>query len=167
MKYTDSTYFRNPWAKIENITILNFDTISTILAFHCARVSYRYKGTIKFDSDNVEAMVDSCCSTSFFFELKDFIDYKPMNGKVEELVHNTVETGILKYTVLDNNDDKANMLMKDTIHVPTMNLYLISLQQVSQQSDDPSAGGDVRADACYLRWNSLLKIVPYQSGNTC
>ena len=26
-------------------------------------------------------------------------------------------------------------------------------------------GGDVRADACYLRWNGLLKTVPYQKGS--
>ena len=46
-----------------------------------------------------------------------------------------------------------------------MDVRLISLQQVAQQCDTESAGGDVRADACYLRWNGLLKTVPYQKGS--
>ena len=46
-----------------------------------------------------------------------------------------------------------------------MDVRLISLQQIAQQSDDKSAGGDVRSDACYLRWNGLLKTVPYQTGS--
>ena len=32
---------------------LNFETVSKILAFHCAHVSYIHKGTVKFDSDAV------------------------------------------------------------------------------------------------------------------
>ena len=46
-----------------------------------------------------------------------------------------------------------------------MDVRLISLQQIAQQSNDPLAGGDVKAEACYLRWNGLLKTVPYQEGS--
>ena len=67
--------------------------------------------------------------------------------------------------MLDNNGDKVNLLIKDAIHVPTMDIRLISIQQIAQQSEDPLAGGDVRAEACYLSWNGLLKTVPYQKGS--
>ena len=151
---------------INNTCRLNFETVNKIHAFHCAHVSYRHRGTVNFDSDAVEAILDSGCSTSISFERNDFIDYKPMNGKVEGLgVHNIVGTGTIKYTVLDDDGNSVNLLIKNAIHVPTMDVRLISLQQIAQQSDDKSAGGDVRADACYLRWNGLLKTVPYQTGS--
>ena len=79
-----------------------------------------------------------------------------MKGKVEGLgVHNIVGTGTVKYTVLDDNGDKVNLLIKNAIHVPTMDVRLISLQQIAQQSKDCKAGGDIRADACYLLGSNL------------
>ena len=123
-----------------------------MFAFHCAHVSFRHTGAVNFDSDAVEAILDTGCSTSISFERNDFINYKTMKGEVEGLgVHNIVSTGTIKYTVHDDNGDKVNLIIKDAIHVPTMDVRLISLQQIAQQSDDPSAGGDIRADACYLR----------------
>ena len=68
--------------------------------------------------------------------------------------------------MLDDNGDKVNLLIKKVIHVPTMDVRLISLQQIAQQSDDTSAGGDVRVKECYLRWNCLLTTAPYQIGIT-
>ena len=89
-----------------------------------------------------------------------------MTGKVEGLgIHKIRGTGTLKYTVLDKNGDKVNLLIKNAMHVPTMDARLISIQQIDQQSEDPLAGGDVRAEAYYLRWNGLLKRVPYQIGS--
>ena len=165
LKLAYNTLVKNPPTNFQNYK-LNFETTSRILAYHCAHVSYRHKGTVKFDSDAVEAILDSGCSTSISFEENDFINYKPMAGKVEGLgIHKIRGTGTLKYTVLDDNGDKVNLLIKDAIHVPTMDVRLISIQQIAQQSKDPLAGGDVRADACYLRWNGLLKTVPYQTGS--
>ena len=49
-----------------------------------------------------------------------------MKGVVEGVgVHNIVGTSTLKYTVSDKNGDKVNILVKNTIHVPTMNVGLI------------------------------------------
>ena len=46
--------------------------------------------------------------------LSYFIDYKPMECKIEGLgVHNSVGTGTLKYTVLDDNGDKVNLLINN------------------------------------------------------
>ena len=167
--YLRSTYLslvQNPPSKFNNNFKLNFETTNRILAFHCAHVSFRQRGTVNFDSDAVEAILDTGCSTSISFERSDFINYKPMKSKVEGLgIHNIVGTGTIKYTVLDDNGDKVNLLVKNAIHVPTMDVRLLSLQQVAQQCDTESAGGDVRADACYLRWNGLLKTVPYQKGS--
>ena len=60
-------------------------------------MSQRHKGTIKFDSDAVEAILDSGCSTSISFERNDFVNYKSMKGKVEGLgVHNITGMGTLK-----------------------------------------------------------------------
>ena len=69
-------------------------------------MSQIHKGTIKYDSDAVEAILDSGCSTSISFERNDFVNYKPMQGKVEGLgIHDITGTGTLKYTVLDDNGD--------------------------------------------------------------
>ena len=76
-------------------------------------------GTVKFDSDAVESMLDTGCSTFISFELNDFIDYKPTKGKVEGLgIHDIVGTGTLKYTLLDDNGDQVNVLIGNEIHVP-------------------------------------------------
>ena len=53
-------------------------------------------------------------------------------------------TDTLKYTVADDNGYKVNILIKNILHVPTMDVMLISLEKIAQQSDDKSAGGDVR-----------------------
>ena len=75
-----------------------------------------------------------------------------MSGKVEGSgVHNIVGTGTLKYTVLDDNGDKVNLLINDAIHVPTMDARLILLQQIAQQSTNKTAGADIRSKACYLQ----------------
>ena len=58
--------------------------------------------------------------------------------------------------MLDDNGDKVNLIIKDAIHVPTMDVRLISLQHIAQQSEDLTADGHVRSDTCYLRWNILL-----------
>ena len=124
-----NTLVQNPSTNIKNIIRLNFESESKILAYHCAHVSYRHRGTVNFDSDAVEAILDTGCSTSISFERNDFINYKTMNGKVEGLgVHNIEGTGTIKYTVLDDNGDKVNLLIRNAIHVPTMDVMLILLQ---------------------------------------
>ena len=103
-------------------------------------MSFQHRGTINFDSDAVEETLDTGCVISISFERNDFINYKPMNGKVEGLgIHNVVGTGITKYTVLDDNGDKVNLLINNEIYVPTMDVRLISLHQILQQSGDTSA----------------------------
>ena len=96
-------------------------------------MSFRHRGTVSFDSDAVDAILDTRCSTSISFERNDFIDYKTMKGKVEGLgIHNIEGTGTIKYTVLDDNGDKVNLLIKNAIHVPIMDVRLISLQQIAK-----------------------------------
>ena len=77
-------------------------------------------------------------------EHSDVITYKPSTGKVQGLgVHRVVGTGAVKYTVVDANRDKVNILIRDSIHVPTLDVRLISIQQLTQQHDNPRAGGHV------------------------
>ena len=129
-------------------------------------MSQRHRGTIKFDSDAVEAILDSGCSTSISFEIKYFISYKPMKDKVEGLgIHNITGIGTLKDTVLDDNGDQVNIIIKYAIHVPTMDARLISLQKIAQQSRDKDTGADIRAKAYYLQWNDVTKTVLYQEGS--
>ena len=153
LKSADSTLFKNSMTiNLNRKYRLNFEKVSKILAFHCAHVSYRHKCTVKFDSDAVEFILDTGCYTSISFTLNGFIDYKPMKCKVEVLgIHDIVGTGTLKYTLLDGNDDKVTILIENAIHVHTIYVRLISLQQIDQQSDDKSAGGDIRAEAYHLR----------------
>ena len=77
-------------------------------------MSYRHKGTVKFDIDDVESIIDIGCSTSISFKINDFIDYNTMISKVEGLgIHNIVCTGTLKYTVVDTNYNKVNLLTRN------------------------------------------------------
>ena len=46
-----------------------------------------------------------------------------------------------------------------------MDVHLILLQQISQQSTDKTAGANIRSTACYLQWNGLIRTVPYQAGS--
>lgn len=78
-------------------------------------------------------------------------------------MHTIVGIRPIKYTVLKDNGDKANLLLKNAMYVPAMDVRLISLHQIAHQSDNASAECDIRAYACYLRWIRLLKTVPYQT----
>ena len=78
-------YFRQPSNIIKNTFKLNFESISKIQAFRCVHLSFSNKGQYNFDSDAVESILGTGYSTSIFFELKDFINYKPMDGKVKGL----------------------------------------------------------------------------------
>ena len=134
--YLKSTYkkiVQNSRTNIENIIKLNFEPTNRFFVFHCANVSFWHHGTVNFDSDTIEAILYTGCSTSISFEWNDVIDHKPMKGKVECLgIHNIVGTCTIKYTVLDDNGDKVNLLIKNAIHVPTIDVRLISLQQIAQ-----------------------------------
>ena len=46
-----------------------------------------------------------------------------------------------------------------------MDVRLISLQQVAQQSRDKGTGAVITAKACYLKLNGRTKTIPYQAGS--
>ena len=51
------------------------------------------------------------------------------------------------------------------MYVPTLNIRRLSLQLLTQQSDDIWAGGHVLGDGLHLRWDNHTKIVPYHSAS--
>ena len=80
-------------------------------------------------------------------------------------VHNIVGTGTVTYTVIDDHGKKVNLVIRDSIHVPTLDIRLVSVQQLAQQNVNPDAGGYVTADYLKLTWDNHVKIVPYHSNS--
>ena len=76
-------------------------------------------------------------------------------------VHNITGTGTVKYTVIDDHSKKENLFIRDSIHVPTLDVRLISVQQLSQQNNDSEAGGRATADYLKLTLDNHVKTVPY------
>ena len=83
LKSAYSTLVKSLTNNLEKKFRSNFETVSKILAYHCAHISYRHKDIVKFDSDAVKAILDIGCYTSISFKINDIIDYKAMKGKVE------------------------------------------------------------------------------------
>ena len=95
---------------------------------------------------------------------EDFTSLPPFNGQVEGLgVHGILGKGTVTYIVIDNVGIKTNIIIDNTLYVPT--LTTMSLQQLSQQSDDKCTGGHILGDILYLRWNHYEKVVLYHSEN--
>ena len=106
--------------------------------------------------------MDTGCSTTLTSERSDFITYEKDSGKVEGLgTHDIVGTGTVKYTVLDDNGNPRNIIIHDAIHVPSLEIRLISVQQWAQQNKDPLAGGHILSKHLLLRWDGYNKTVPY------
>ena len=137
-----------------------------ILAYISAHLSSTTSDTITFDTDSKEAIIDTGCSRTLTYDRKDFITYKETDGEVEGLgTHKIIGTGTVKYTVLDDKGVKADIICKDAIHVPTLDVRLLSPQQFVQQADDPNAEGVVKATHFILKWESYVKSVPYHGEN--
>ena len=74
LKFAYNTLVKNPMTiNLNRKYKLHFETVSKTLAFHCAYVSYRHTYIVKINSDTVEVILDTGCSTSISFELNDFI----------------------------------------------------------------------------------------------
>ena len=58
---------------------------------------------------------------------------------------------------MDDNGKKVNLFIRDSIHVPTLDVRLISVQQVAQQNVNPDAGGHVTANYLKLTWDNHVK----------
>ena len=150
-----STPLGKPNDNFLNRVYLPRKTENNIMAYLGAHVCTSKTKNIFFDTDAVEAVLDTGCSVTLSSERSDFITYKPTTGQVEGLgVHKIVGTGTVKYTVMDDNGKKVNLLICDSIHVPTLDVRLISVQQLAQQNANPDAGGHVTADYLKLTWDN-------------
>ena len=79
--------------------------------------------------------------------------------------HDIVGIGTVKYKVLDDNSQIKNIVLHNAIHVPTLKIRLISIQQLTQQNQGPQAGGHILSNKMILRWNGNTKTVPYNTSN--
>ena len=83
---------------------------------------------VNFDTDSVEAILDTGCSSTLTSERDDFITYEPDSGQVEGLgTHNIIGKGTIRYKVLDDNGNIETLQIHDVIHVPTIKIRLISI----------------------------------------
>ena len=84
---------------------------------------------IYFDSDAVEIVLDSGCLFTISLYHEYFISFWPSVGQVDGLgIQKIKGRGTVKYTVLDNNSDKVNFLIKYALCVPTLNTRLLPIQ---------------------------------------
>ena len=141
---------------------LPLNTNHNIIAYVSAHICISSTSHVSFDSDAVEAVLDSGCSTTLTSERSDFITYSISSGEVEGLgKHNIVGTGTVRYDVIDDDGNKVSIIINDAIHVPTLEIRLISIQQIAQQSNDPLAGCHILANNLTLQWDGHTKTIPY------
>ena len=108
--------------------------------------------------------LDTGCSRTLTFEKGDFITYEETNGEVEGLgTHKIVGKGTVKYTVQDDDGNIVDITIRDAIHVPTLDVRLISVQQFAQQYDDVGAEGAIKSKYLKLKWGEHEKSIPYHN----
>ena len=141
-------------------------TVSKIESFLGAHVARDSNTHIHFDSDSIEIILDSGCSFTISNCKLDFINLRKSDGSVEGLgIHKIKGRGTVKYTVLDDNEDKINIIIENTLYVPSLQTRLLSIQQLAKQSEDNLAGAHILSDALHLRWDYHTKTIPYHSAN--
>ena len=133
-----------------------------ILAYISAYVNGVSADVISFDTDAKEAICDTGCSRTLTFDLNDFISYKPSSGEVEGSgKHNIVGVGTVKYTVVTDSGNTTDIIIHDVIYVPTLNVRLLSIQQLCQQTLELKTEAVVGPTHLILRWGKHVKSVPY------
>ena len=133
-----------------------------ISAYISAYVNGTSAEVISFDTDAKECILDTGCSRTLTFDLKDFFSYKPSPGEVEGLgKHNIVGVGTVKFTVVTDNGYTTDIIINDAIYVPTLNVRLISIQQLCQQKLGTKMEAVVGPTHLRLSWGRHVKSVPY------
>ena len=98
-----------------------------ILAYISAHLSSTSSDTIYFDTDSKQAIIDTGCSRTLTYDRKDFITYEETDGEVKGLgTHHFFGTGTVKYTVLDDDGVKVDIICKYAICEPTLDVILLS-----------------------------------------
>ena len=121
---------------------------------------------ILFDSDVIEAILKTGASRTLTHDRSDFIEYEECTGKVEGLgAHPVVGIGTVRYVIKNDEGTTTEIILKNSIHVPTLNVRLIILQQFAQQYADVNANGKITGNNLKLSWDSHTKTVPYQVSN--
>ena len=142
--------------------ILGHSTQMKILAYISAHLSHTKSDTVAFDTDAKEAIVDTGCSRTLTFDRNDFITYDVISGEVEGLgTHQIIGTGTVEYTVVDDTGTSHPIRCHDAIHVPSLDIRLISPQQIAQQDKLGSTEAIVRGNHLFFKWDGHSKTIPY------
>ena len=113
--------------------ILNQELKQKILAYTSAHLGSS-SNTVSFESDTIEAVLDTGSSRTLTCDRKDFIRYTKTNRNVDGIgTHHIVGKDTLKYTATNDNGCETNMILHDVIHVPTLNVRILSVQQFAKQ----------------------------------
>ena len=83
--------------------------------------------SIRFYTDSIEAISDTGYSHTLTYDIHDFVTYKPTTGELDSLsTHTILGKGTVRYTVMDDTRHKTDTIIQDTIHVPTLDVILMS-----------------------------------------
>ena len=142
--------------------MLNQHTQLNILSYISAYLNSNESNCISFDTDAIEAILDTGCSRTLTYDKNDFITYEPTTGEVDGLgTHKIVREGAVEYTVMDDNGYKTDIIIHEAIHVPTLDVRLISAQKFVQENEHLNAEGAIKSTHLVLRWDKYVKSVPY------
>ena len=64
----------------------------------------------------------------------------------------------MKHTVINNNGEHINFLIKNSLCVPTLHTQLLTLQKLAQKSEDKLTETHILGDALHLRWDLLSHV---------
>ena len=144
--------------------MLNQHTQLNILSYISAYLNSNNSNSISFDTNAIEAILDTGCSRTLTYDKNDFITYEPTTGEVDWLgTHKIIGKGTVKYTVMDDNGYKTDIITHKAIHVSTLDVRLFSAQQFVQENELLNAEGAIESIQLVLRWDKCVKSVSHQS----
>jgi hypothetical protein len=122
--------------------------------------------TYQFDSSIERICIDTGASASLSTKRENFITLQ----SVADLKINGIGAGlpiegigILKRPLRDDQDNKIDLFIKDSLYVPSAPMGLLCPQQLAQQTGLPHDGFHSTAQHGVLMFNGFQCTIPYES----
>jgi hypothetical protein len=166
--------------KEEYIEVLKqcvLQTINRPAHFFCCATKLKNHDVMMdpFDTDSLEVMIDNCCSRTLSGHKSDFIkdtlrtvtnmavEGYSSTGNLETVTH----AGTIRWYIIDDKGNSCEMLIPNSLYVPTNQNRLLSPQHLAQvMGEHESTIGGTRCttygDKMVLEWHDLKykKTVP-------
>jgi hypothetical protein len=139
--------------------------VQSLQANICAFTTQNTTNTVKFDTDSVEIIIDTGATAAFSHCINDFKTFTCLKSKVNGLGSLTIKgVGTIEYPVINDNNERVILSIRNAYYVPDLQTRLISPQQICKQNKTPCTfSGD--GQSFKLQWGSHTKTVDINQTN--